>query len=196
MSVTTGQFQSWSPGPLQQWLGHHLGLTDSVGRAATWARSPSSTITLVQDFSDFFGDAEAHTLVFLDNAQATVDRAVSVASPIGFAQSFTFTGVTPHQIIAGPAVILLSATTVNPENHSHALLFNPTGSIVNVDFILGGIDGQLLCIRRAPGSVSNTRVRKGVGNIFGAGNRVLAQASDVLLLFKDGVSWSEMSWQG
>lgn len=196
MSLTSGSFQSWVPDPLFQWVGHDLGLNDSVTRVIEWVRNSESLLSIVDDFSDFFVRQVTDNLVLVDAVQAYVEHTASASSTISFSHSFTFTGGSPDTLSFGAPIVIASLPIIDTEQHSHVHLFNITGSVVNVDFITGGTDGQLLCLQRALGSVSNTRVRKNMGNILGGANRLLDNQNDVLVLVKDGISWYEVSFQG
>lgn len=95
----------------------------------------------------------------------------------------------------GPGVVVNAATTIVIPNSSHILLNNPGGGAINVDFINGANDGDVIILRLAPGS-GNVRVRKGNGNVFGGSNRLFNDPTDILTLLSNGTAWGEVAWQG
>jgi hypothetical protein len=95
----------------------------------------------------------------------------------------------------GTVDIVIAANTVSviPSNVKFLHL---GGGVQNVDTINGGVDGDILYIRLAPGS-NNVRVRKNNGNVTAGPNRRLNSQSDLLVLLNDsGTSWVEISWRG
>jgi hypothetical protein len=90
-------------------------------------------------------------------------------------------------------VIANNVVSVIPSNIK---FFHPGPGTQNVDTINGGLDGDILYVRLAPGS-NNVRVRKGNGNISAGPNRTLNEQDDLLVLLNDsGNAWVEISWRG
>jgi hypothetical protein len=89
-----------------------------------------------------------------------------------------------------PLTILAGTITITGSNHA----VDTQGLAANddLDFIFGGVDGDILILRSV--SISrDIRVRDGAGNCRLDGNFTLTNPFDKLMLFFDGANWSEIS---